>query len=132
MPEAKFDPCCNGLYKSHSRMFIAMNRERPGSSAILTSRQNALQPNYIRRLQQAVLNEAGIALLEAHSIKEKHETYHVDHREQRVVLRHKLIPVLVCHQQPICKSTRGLAAVLVVRPTAPARRVVVPPGNSLS
>jgi hypothetical protein len=40
-----------------------MNREHPGNSAFLTSRQDALQPTYILRLQQAVLNEAGIALL---------------------------------------------------------------------
>lgn len=72
--------------------FIGMNRgRRPGSSAILTSCKNALQPDYILRLQQAVLDEAGIALLKAHPIEEKHETYHVNHREQCVVLGHKLI-----------------------------------------
>jgi hypothetical protein len=87
-------------------------RERPGSSAILTSRQNALQPTYILRAQQAVFKKVGIALLKVQSIEKKHETDHEHNREQCKIPGHRLVPVVVCRQDPLCNSTRGSTAVL--------------------
>ena len=84
---------------------------RPRISAVLTSRQNDLQPTDFLRGQQAVLEEAGIALLEVHSIEKKHETYHEHNREQCEGPGHKFVPVVVCRQQPICSNTWGSVAV---------------------